>query len=99
MQRDDPEQPNFVILDVNIERKSKIKISEIVINGNQEIREGKLKAAMKKTKEKSLVISLNRLNILRQIMKKIKYNLLDKYNELGYRDASFLSDSVVAGCS
>ena len=26
LQRDDPEQPNFVILDVNIERKSKIKI-------------------------------------------------------------------------
>ena len=95
LQRDDPEQPNFVILDVNIERKSKIKISEIVINGNQEIREGKLKAAMKKTKEKSLVNFFKSAKYIEANYEEDKYNLLDKYNELGYRDASVLSDSVV----
>ena len=95
LQRDDPEQPNFVILDVNIERKSKIKISEIVINGNQEIREGKLKAAMKKTKEKSLLNFFKSAKYIEANYEEDKYNLLDKYNELGYRDASVLSDSVV----
>ena len=49
LQRDDPERPNFVILDVIVERKSKIKIREVVIHGNEEVKTGKLKGAMKKT--------------------------------------------------
>ena len=35
LQRDDPEKPNFVILDVIVERKEKIKISEVVITGKR----------------------------------------------------------------
>ena len=54
LQRDDPNAPNFVILDVSVERKSKIKISEVVITGNEEVKDRKLKGSMKKTKEKSL---------------------------------------------
>lgn len=95
LQRDDPEHPNFVILDVNIERKSKIKISDIVITGNKEVRDGKLKAAMKKTKEKSLKNFFKSAKYIEDNYEDDKYNLLDKYNELGYRDASILADSVV----
>ncbi len=95
LQRDDPEHPNFVILDVNIERKNKIKISELVITGNKEVREGKLKAAMKKTKEKSLRNFFKSAKYIEDNYEEDKYNLLDKYNELGYRDASILADSVV----
>ena len=51
--RDDPEHPNFVYIDVTVERKNKIKVKDLVITGNKEIRGSKLKAAMKKTKEKS----------------------------------------------
>lgn len=95
LQRDDPERPNFVILDVNVERKSKIKIKDIVINGNQEVRDGKLKGAMKKTKEKSLKNFFKSAKYIESNYDDDKYNLLDKYNELGYRDASIVSDSVV----
>ncbi len=95
LQRDDPEHPNFVILDVNVERKSKIKISDIVITGNQEVRDGKLKGAMKKTKEKSLKNFFKSAKYIEESYEEDKYNLLDKYNELGYRDASILADSVV----
>ena len=52
IQRDDPTQDNHVILDVIVEKHNKIKIDEIVIRGNKEMKEGRLKAAMKKTKEK-----------------------------------------------
>lgn len=95
LQRDDPEHPNFVILDVNVERKSKIKIHEIVLTGNKEIREGKLKGAMKKTKEKSLKNFFKSAKYIESNYEEDKYNLLDKYNELGYRDASIVADSVV----
>lgn len=95
LQRDDPEHPNFVILDVNVERKNKIKIKEVVIRGNEAVREGKLKAAMKKTKEKTLRNFFKSSKYIEANYEDDKYNLLDKYNELGYRDASILSDSVV----
>lgn len=94
LQRDDPEKENFVVLDVVVERKNKIKISEIVINGNKEIKAGKLKAAMKKTKEKSLMNFFKSTKYIESNYDDDKYNLLDKYNEKGYRDASILSDSV-----
>lgn len=95
LQRDDPERPNFVILDVNVERKSKIKVSDIFITGNQEVRDSKLKGAMKKTKEKSLMNLFKSAKYIEASYEDDKYNLLDKYNELGYRDALIVSDSVV----
>lgn len=95
LQRDDPNAPNFVILDVSVERKSKIKISEVVITGNEEVKDRKLKGAMKKTKEKSLANFFKSSKYIETNYEDDKYNLLDKYNELGYRDASIIADSVV----
>lgn len=95
LQRDDPENENFVILDVTVERNNKIKIDEIVIAGNKEVKAGKLKAAMKKTKDKSLINFFKSAKYIESNYEEDKYNLLDKYNEIGYRDAAILSDSVV----
>lgn len=94
LRRDDPENENFVILDVSVERNNKIKIEDIVIAGNKEVKVGKLKRAMKKTKEKSLVNLFKSAKYIEENYEEDKYNLLDKYNELGYRDAAILSDSV-----
>lgn len=95
LQRDEPSVSNFVILDVSVERKSKIKISEVVITGNEEVKDRKLKGAMKKTKEKSFVNFFKSSKYIENNYDDDKYNLLDKYNELGYRDASIIADSVV----
>ncbi|HBO27928.1 MULTISPECIES: BamA/OMP85 family outer membrane protein [Culturomica] len=95
LQRDDPEKDNFVILDVIVERNNKIKIQDIVINGNKEIKASVLKRAMKKTREKSLVNFFKSSKYIEASYEDDKYNLLDKYNEKGYRDAMILSDSVV----
>lgn len=43
LQRDDPERPNFVYLDATVERKNKIKISDVFITGNEKVRDSKLK--------------------------------------------------------
>ncbi|MGL5682379.1 MAG: BamA/OMP85 family outer membrane protein [Marinifilaceae bacterium] len=95
VQRDAPGKPNYVILDVIADHKNKIKIDEIVINGNTEVRDGKLKAAMKKTKEKSLVNFFKSAKYIEHNFDEDKYNLIEKYNELGYRDATIVEDSVV----
>ena len=95
LQRDDPEMQNHVILDVIVEKNNKIKISDIVINGAHGVRPGKLKSAMKKTKEKSLMNLFKSSKYIEESYEEDKYNLLEKYNEKGYRDAIILSDSVV----
>ena len=55
IQRDDPDQEGHVILDAIVEKHNKIKIDKIIIEGNELMKDGRLKAAMKKTKEKSLM--------------------------------------------
>lgn len=95
LQRDDPEKDNFVILDVIVERNSKIKIKDIIITGNKQVKASALKRSMKKTKEKSLMNLFKSSKYIENNYEDDKFNLLDKYNEKGYRDATIVADSVV----
>ena len=95
IQRDDPKEKNYVVLDVIVEKHNKIKIADIIINGNEQMKDGRLKAAMKKTKEKSLVNFFKSSNYIEKNYDEDKYHLVDKYNEKGFRDAVIVSDSVV----
>ncbi|MGB5989027.1 MAG: outer membrane protein assembly factor BamA [Marinifilaceae bacterium] len=94
-QRDDKDKPNNIILDIIVKRKNKIKISNVFITGNKEVKASKLKGAMKKTKEKSLINFFKSAKFIKENYEEDKYLLLEKYNDLGYRDASILADSVV----
>ena len=49
-QRDDPQNKNQVIVDVNIDKKEKVKVHKITIVGNQALKTKKLKKVMKKIK-------------------------------------------------
>ena len=95
IQRDDPDHSNFVILDAIVEKHNKIKIDEIIITGNKLMKDGRLKGAMKKTKEKSLRNFFKSANYIEKNYDEDKFLLVDKYNEKGFRDAVILSDSVV----
>ena len=75
LQRDDPERPNFVYLDATVERKNKIKISDVIITGNEKVRDSKLKGAMKKTKEKSLRNFFKSAKYIQESYEDDKYNL------------------------
>lgn len=101
-QSDDVSAANQMIVDIDIDKKEKIKINKIYINGNEEVSDKTIRKAMKKTRERS-----NWANRFRNFFKggkkfiTEKYEedkgfIIDKYNELGYRDAQILSDSVVA---
>ena len=48
----DSARPNYVNLKIDINKKSKVKIAEIVFEGNEGVSSSSLKAAMKDTKEK-----------------------------------------------
>lgn len=51
-QKDDPNNANQVLVDINIDKKEKVKVHKITITGNQAITTKKLKRVMKKTNEK-----------------------------------------------
>jgi len=94
VQRDDTTQNNSLILDIYVDKKSKVKVNEIFITGNKEISYITLERAMKKTNTKSLRNTFKTKKFLQEEFKKDKKLLIDKYNEKGYRDAIIVRDSI-----
>lgn len=96
IQQPDLTKENQVILTAYIDRHNKVKVHKIYVDGNEVLSDGRVKRAMKKTAEYG-----NLLNLFKQ--KKFvdtdyaddKVRIIDKYNELGYRDAKIVKDSVV----
>ena len=100
-QRTDLTEKNHVILDVIIDKKEKMKVRNIIIEGNEKLKTGKIKGgflkkgAFAKTHEAgklSTFLKAKKLTPTR--WKEDKQKLIDKYNELGYRDAYIVEDSV-----
>ncbi len=92
---EDPNNENQVIVDINIDKKSKIKVHEIQFAGNSAIKASKLKRVMKKTNEKGKIRNLFRTKkFVPENYEADKQLIIDKYNELGYRDAMIVEDSV-----
>ncbi|WP_163325804.1 outer membrane protein assembly factor BamA [Draconibacterium mangrovi] len=94
VQRDDTTQNNSVILDIYVDKKEKVKVNNIDIEGNEALSDVTLERAMKKTNEKSLRNFFKTKKFLQEEYDKDQANLIDKYNEKGYRDAIIVDDSV-----
>lgn len=94
LQRDDTTQNNSVILDINVDKKEKVKISEIVYHGNEHLKAKVLDGSMKKTKAKKIRNFFSSKKFLAEKYTEDKINLIKKYNEKGYRDATILKDSI-----
>ncbi|MBQ2807488.1 MAG: outer membrane protein assembly factor BamA [Bacteroidaceae bacterium] len=100
VQRPDVTGDNRVIVDVHIDRKDKIKVHRIYLEGVEALPDNKVRYAMKKTRE------LTRFdNLWHTIFRSKKFTeeryledkekVIDRYNEYGYRDARIVKDSVV----
>ena len=95
IEREDPENKEQVYVDVNIDKKAKVKVHQITIDGNEVLTDKKLKRVMKKTNEKGKLINLFRAKkFINERYEEDKQKIIDKYNELGYRDAQIVVDSV-----
>ncbi len=100
-QREDVTQKNQVILDIDIDKKEKMKVRDIIIEGNRQLKASKIKGglfkkgAFAKTHEAGKLSSfLKAKKYTPERWKTDKEKLLEKYYELGYRDAAIVSDSV-----
>ena len=102
MQRDDVTGKNQVILDVYIDKKDKMKVRYIFIDGNDNLSLSKIKGGLfkkgvfSKTHEAGTLGSfLKSKKFTPERYEKDKQNLIDKYNELGYRDMTIVRDSII----
>ena len=100
-QRDDVANKNQVILDIEVDKKEKMKVHEIIIDGNEQLSDNKIKGglfrkgAFAKTHEAGKMSSfLKAKKFTPERWKEDKQKLIEKYNEYGYRDAIILEDSV-----
>lgn len=53
--KSDPKRPNSVHLDIKVKKNNRIRVDEINIIGNQEVKTERLKSALKETKEKAFI--------------------------------------------
>ena len=100
-QRDDVTNKNHVILDFEVDKKEKMKVHEIIIEGNEQLSDSKIKGglfrkgAFSKTHEAGKISSfLKAKKFTPERWKEDKQKLIEKYNEHGYRDAMIVEDSV-----
>ena len=101
VQRDDPNQAGQLIVDVNIDKKEKVKVNKIFITGNTHIATKKFHGGffsgglLKKTNEKGFKSFFKTKKFVEEKYEEDKDRVVEKYNELGYRDAYIDADSVV----
>lgn len=82
---------------INIDKGSKVRISDIDFNGNSQLTTAKLRKAMKKTKQKSPLNPVRIFKPSKFIEKEYKNdlaNIIDAYKAKGYRDARILSETA-----
>ena len=101
VQHDDTEKGNMVSLDVNIDKKEKMKVHRIIFDGNEKLSDGKIngsifgKGAFGKIHEAGKLKNFFKAKkFTDERYKEAKQALIEKYNELGFRDASIVEDSI-----
>lgn len=95
LQRNDPMKKNHVILDIDVDKKDKVKIESLTFVGNKELSYRKLNRAMKKTNEKSIFNFFRTKKFVKDNYNNDLTALIDMYNENGYRDARVTKQTVV----
>ena len=90
-----------VTLDVNIDKRDKMKVRELVFEGNNKLKSSKIKGslfgkgAFGKIHEAGKFTNFFKAKkFTDERYKEAKQALIEKYNELGFRDATIIEDSV-----
>lgn len=90
----DSSLPNSVFLLIEVKKKKKVKINEIIFHGNEQMSDNKLKRTMKETKQKRWWNIFKASKFLKAEYKTDKQKIIAKYNKEGFRDAQILSDTI-----
>lgn len=101
VQRDDVNNNEQMIVDIIIDKKEKVKVNKIYITGNNNLPRKKFTGGffggglLKKTNEKGFKSLFKSKKFITEKYDEDKDRVIEKYNEMGYRDAIIVADSVV----
>ena len=93
-QRPDPGDPNSIILDVMVDKKSKVMINKVTFEGNKNISSGKLRKYLEKTRQRKFYNVFGSKKFKTNVYEEDKQKLIATVQEKGYRDASIIADTV-----
>ena len=85
--------PNSVQLNFVVNKGKKVRIKEVIIEGNELVKTSRLRRAMKKTKQKRWWNPFASSKFDSKEYQADKARLIDVYNEKGFRNATILSDT------
>ena len=101
VQRDDVTGKNQVVLDVDVDKQSKMKVHEIIFEGNNKLSDSKIKGKLFSKGHFGKIHEAGKFNSFLKSKKftperytEAKEKLMEYYSELGFRDATILDDSV-----
>ena len=88
---DGTDKKNLVL---DVERGERVKIKDIIFEGNTELPERRLRKAMKDTKRKSINIFKSSKLIKDKYQTDLE-NVINEYKSVGFRDAKIVSDTII----
>ena len=91
----DRDKPGYVKVIINVDRQVKTKVGKIYITGNEALTHTQINKAMKKTNDNHIINLFRTKKFVTEEYEKDKAAMIEKYNEVGYRDAYIVADSVV----
>ena len=93
IQTNDTTVANGVNVTFKVDKGEKVKIGDIVFEGNDTFSDRRLRKTMKKTKKKSInIFASTKFNEAKY--EEDKENLIEFYNSKGYRNATIVKDSL-----
>lgn len=94
IEEQDSSLTNSVSLVFDIKKNQRIKINDIIFEGNNSIKDAKLRRKMKETKRKTWYNIFKASKFIPKNYAEDKKKIIEKYNEEGYRDALITYDSI-----
>ncbi len=95
-QKNDPAVAGNVIVDISVDKREKVRVRNIIVTGNEALTLNQIDWAMKKTNRSKNIRNIFRTKkFVEKEFTNDKNLLIAKYNEVGYRDAKILHDTVV----
>lgn len=94
--QEDLSNENEMIVNIMIDKRNKVKVHRIYIDGNEVMSDRAIRRTMKKTNQKNDILKIfSQKKFVETDYQDDLNRILDKYNEKGYRDARIVADSVV----
>jgi outer membrane protein insertion porin family len=90
----DPEKPNYEILRIDISKGKKVKVENIIFEGNANIEDAKLRKLLKPKRRYKKINVFASSKYVAETYEESRPTILAKYSSLGYRDAHLLYDTV-----